>query len=401
MDDIEVDRARAAWWLLGCSIAAALSYVLFSFVGTIVFGLFVYYAARPLNWQLQRVVPSRTLAAMLSLLAISVPTVFLLGYTLAVALGDLQSFLVETDAGAVETVVNPWLAETSSLPGSAATLSSLDTDALQGLLTTTLEYVGFVGNGLLHVFIMFVLAFYLLRDDRRLGAWLYRRFGDEGGNLTAYLAAVDRDLHNIFFGNLLNILLTGTIGAVTFTLLNTVAPAGVTIPHPALLGLLTGVASLVPIVGMKIVILPVGGLLFSRAYLADVSGGFGFAVLFLVVSIVVVDVVPDLVLRPYVSARELHTGLVMVAYLFGPLMFGWYGLFLGPLLLVVVVQFVDQVLPDLMAGRPIETASTQASITGQVAAESSPLFAAVDWDEATAGDTPDGTTGGDQQATPD
>jgi len=50
----------------------------------------------------------------------------------------------------------------------------------------------------------------------------------------------------------------------------------------------------------------------------------------------------------------LHVGLVMFAYIFGPLMFGWYGLFLGPILLVVVVHFARLVLPELLDGQHIQ-----------------------------------------------
>lgn len=383
MADIENGRGRVAWWVFGAAIGATVAVVLYSFVGTVVFALFIYYAARPLNAQLERIVPSRNLAAVLSLLALTIPTLFLLGYAFTIALSDLRSFLATSDLGPVIDEVAPGLVALDPVANPLTSLSKVDGATLQQLLRTTLDYLGFVGNGLLHVFIMFVLAFYLLRDDHRLGAWLHHHFDDDGGNVSAYLAAVDRDLHNIFFGNLLNILLTGTIGAVTFTLLNDVAPSGIQIPHPGLLGMLTGVASLIPVVGMKIVIVPVAGLLFGKAYLTGAAGGIGFAILFLLVSLVVVDAVPDLLLRPYISARGLHTGLVMIAYLLGPLLFGWYGLFLGPILLVVGLEFTTQVLPDLLADEPLDTSSTPASIRGEISAERSPLFAAVEWEETT------------------
>jgi hypothetical protein len=78
-----------------------------------------------------------------------------------------------------------------------------------------------------------------------------------------------------------------------------------------------------------------------------------FPAVFFAVSLVVVDTIPDLVLRPYVSGRNLHVGLVMLAYIFGPLLFGWYGIFLGPMILVLVVHFVRIVLPELVAGEHI------------------------------------------------
>jgi len=45
--------------------------------------------------------------------------------------------------------------------------------------------------------------------------------------------------------------------------------------------------------------------------------------------------------------------MVMLAYIFGPLLFGWYGIFLGPMLLVLLVHFTALVLPELLAGTEI------------------------------------------------
>jgi hypothetical protein len=58
--------------------------------------------------------------------------------------------------------------------------------------------------------------------------------------------------------------------------------------------------------------------------------------------------------RPYVSGRDLHLGLIILAYVFGPLVWGWYGLFLGPMVLVLGVHFGRLVLPELVAGVEIE-----------------------------------------------
>ena len=79
----------------------------------------------------------------------------------------------------------------------------------------------------------------------------------------------------------------------------------------------------------------------------------------------IVDVIPDIVLRPYVSGRNLHMGMVMFAYIFGPLLFGWYGLFLGPMLLVVMVHFARLVLPELLDGERIQPYAVDPSqVTG-------------------------------------
>jgi hypothetical protein len=45
-------------------------------------------------------------------------------------------------------------------------------------------------------------------------------------------------------------------------------------------------------------------------------------------------------------------------------LFGWYGLFLGPLLLVLVVQFANVVLGDLLGSRRFSAAPTGATTLG-------------------------------------
>jgi predicted PurR-regulated permease PerM len=223
---------------------------------------------------------------------------------------------------------------------------------------SSLQQVGdsitFLGIGAIHLFVMLALAFYLLRDDYRLARWFRTRFADDTGVLEAYLRAVDRDFNNIFFGNILNAVLTGSIGVIVYSLLNAVSPPGVSIPAAALVGLLAGVASLIPVVGMKLVYIPVTIYMGALAVVGGNEGALWFVLVFAGVSLVVVDTIPDLVLRPYVSGRSLHVGAVMIAYTFGPLLFGWYGIFLAPMLLVLVVHFARIVLPELVAGDPIQ-----------------------------------------------
>ena len=71
-------------------------------------------------------------------------------------------------------------------------------------------------------------------------------------------------------------------------------------------------------------------------------------VAFFVLTFVVVDAFPDIVIRTYVSKGHINMGLMLLAYVLGTIAFGWYGLFLGPLVLVVFIHFVRRVLPNLV-----------------------------------------------------
>jgi len=348
-----VSRSRVGWWLAGLALGAAVLFVVYSFVGTFVFGVFIYYATRPVYRRIRRRVRPPSLAAGTALFALALPVLLLLAYTGAIALQEFNKIIKRTDVGVLDSAIKPYVDVSSLARSPEELLANPDPALVQDIGTSALEYVGFIGNGALHLFVMIALAFYLLRDDHRLSRFVRRQLADDGGVFDAYVRAVDRDFNSIFFGNILNALVTGIIGAASYNLLDLAAPAGLGVPYPTVLGLLTGAASLIPIVGMKLVYFPVSAYLGVQTSMGDPNAAW-FPVAFFVVSLVVVDTIPDLVLRPYVSGRNLHVGLVMLAYIFGPLLFGWYGIFLGPMILVLVVHFVRVVLPELVAGEPIQ-----------------------------------------------
>ena len=352
-----IDRSRAGWWAFGAALAITLGFVVYSFIGTIVFGIFIYYATRPLYARLRRRVRPDSVAALIALFVLALPALVITTYAGLVAVREAERL---TRNGVGTTLgIDPDLLAQIRTPSAL-----LGTDLEQYLsvqqVVDLLQQVGsafdtlaFFGIALLHLFVMIAIAFYLLRDDHRLVRWGAARFGDDRGVLAAYLGAVDSDFTSIFFGNILNAILTGTIGVIAYSLLNVFAPPGLRIPAAALIGLLAGVASLIPVVGMKLVYVPVAAYMGLLSVLADFEGAW-FVVAFVAVSFVLVDTIPDLVLRPYVSGRSLHVGSVMLAYTLGPLLFGWYGIFLMPMLLVLLFNFARIVLPELLDGREIQ-----------------------------------------------
>lgn len=357
------DRPRLFWVGLALVLAGVLGFAVLSFVGTFTLGLFFCYSARPVYSRLRRRVGPPSVAAAVALFVLVLPVVLLFWYTAALGLGQLRS-LAELDLASYEALLAPYT-ESVGLTGDPRELfQSLLADPQQVLregrlrdlatqfATTATAFVGVVLTGLLHLFVALALAFYLLRDGDELAAWVRTHFPD--ATLVAYGREVDGGLKTVFFGNILNALVIGTVGAVVFSALAAVAPPEVSVPVPILLGLLAGAASLVPVVGMKLVYVPVSLYLLALS-LVTAPATVWFPVVFFAVTFVVVDTIPEFIIRPYVSGRNLHVGSVMFAYILGPLLFGWYGLFLGPLLLVVVADFARVVVPALLGSTPAAT----------------------------------------------
>jgi predicted PurR-regulated permease PerM len=128
------------------------------------------------------------------------------------------------------------------------------------------------------------------------------------------------------------------------------------VPYPTLAGALTGVASLIPVIGMKIVYVPLAAATATPTLLGGDIAPLAYVVAFVVVAVVVVDTVPDLLLRPYFSGETTHVGLLMLAYILGPVVFGFHGLFLAPIVLVLLLTFGDTALPRLLGVEPADPA---------------------------------------------
>jgi predicted PurR-regulated permease PerM len=366
----EHSNSRQAMWALALALGGVLAYVVYSYLGTFVLGLFVYYITRPVHRRLSNRVPTSSLAAVISLLTIALPILLLIGYTVAIGVNQLASLVGPQQ---VNQLLGPLLGGAGTGAG-AGTPNAVVSQAISdpqafasrlagGGISGTIEQggriaiavLGALGTVFIQLFIVLTLAFYLLRDDERLAGWVRTQILGEGSPADTYFSTVDRDLKTVFFGNILNAMAVAILAVVCYVLLNLFAPSGAAIPSPVLIGLLVGVGSLVPVVGMKIVYVPVALIIAVPAIAGGATAALWFPAVFVGVSLFVVDTIPDLLLRPYVSGRDIHTGATIVAYIVGPLLFGWYGLFLGPLLLVAMIHFARIVLPELAHGKSLTT----------------------------------------------
>ncbi len=370
-------RRRIALGLLGVGLLMIVALVLRAFLPTLVFTVFLYYASRPIYRGLghlplptglrRRGLPyHRQLQAAATIALFLLPFLLLLTYTLVLVVPEIQRVLGgEGQIAAYLSAVGVGQSETLSQAAAdlratgifqitpeelTALLGEADVQAwLQRIGSGVVESVGLVLTLALHGFIMLAGTYYLLTDGSRLAAWVLDRF-DETGVLEAYGRAVDDELSSILFGNILNALVTGIIAIIVYAAYNLVAPPTVHVPFAPLAGALTGVGSLIPVVGMKIVYLPIGALLSALALTTGQPGALVFVVAFLVITFVLVDTIPDFLIRPYVSGDRTHVGLLMFAYILGPIAFGYYGIFLGPIILVFVAQFLKIVAPYVVTG---------------------------------------------------
>lgn len=137
----------------------------------------------------------------------------------------------------------------------------------------------------------------------------------------------------------------GAVGGVAFWLLGLGAPVA--------WGVVMGICSLIPVVGAALIWVPVAGWL-------ALSGALGKALVLTVIGTAVIGMV-DNVLRPVLlSGRTSVNGLVVfIGLLGGTSAFGFVGLVLGPIVLVIAGTLVEALTRHASAPPPSASASPE------------------------------------------
>jgi len=217
-----LQRAYDAKWLIfGAALVLLLLWVMWPFLTVIVYAVFIYYIARPIKRRLQPYIKNETLLVMACMLLLVLPLLLIIGYTLLLALSQFNA--LTTGMGLESLPQGP-------LPNMSATVSRIQQnftmenilagnfgaivppdlyEALQGhgsSIANIRQIIISTGSTIVDIifklFLVIVIAFYLLREDDKLVSWLKSAFpsimAEHDGVLPKYGRAVDEDLEKIF-----------------------------------------------------------------------------------------------------------------------------------------------------------------------------------------------------------
>jgi predicted PurR-regulated permease PerM len=365
---------NAKWLIFGVALFLLLLWIMRPFLDVFIYAIFLYYITRPIKRWLSRHIRNDGLAVLVSLLLLALPIILIISYTLLTGLSQLMSVvqghgltgvvpsgplanLTATFSGFQQNVSGgrfdignitsqDWFRSLSGYSGSFPTIQAV-----------LLALGGTIADILFKAFIIFFVTFALLKDDRRLKEWFEKTFPylmeEHHGLFARYMKGVDTDLQKIFFSNLLSIVFFAIIAVISYHLLNLFAPAALQIPSPILLGILTGVTALIPIIGMWLVVGPLTIYLIVNGLIAGtLFANIGYFIFMFLFIFIFVTTVPGFVVGPYLARGNVNTGLLMFAYIIGPLVFGITGIFIGAIVLVLLTNYFRTVVPEFSRERP-------------------------------------------------
>ncbi len=348
-----------------------LLWIAWPFMNVLVFAVFFYYVARPILKRLRPYIKNETLLVLACLFILILPLILVMAYITLLGVNQVNSLVQYMSA---ESLPSGPLSNTSNVISSiqsqlspenfkseniGATISELY-HRLQALLKSTSGvHAILIAMGttlvdlIFKVFLMMAIVFYLLRDDDKLKVWFKSAFpalvAQHDHLFVRYARAVDDDLEKVFFGNILSIVIFAVIAAIVYSILNFFAPdSTLVIPYPLLMGILLGIAALLPLVGAWTVDIPIMLFIMVRSLMAGTFfTNIGFFVIMAVVIFIFVETLPGYVLRPFISHGQINVGLLMFAYILGPIVFGISGLFLSVIVLVLLTHYFKIVAPQL------------------------------------------------------
>ncbi|ELY49596.1 AI-2E family transporter [Natronorubrum sulfidifaciens] len=325
----DTKRSKRFLLILGLLVGLLSFLIVLPFLTWILVAVILAYALTPINDRLSRRFSSGLsagLSILIGLFLIVLPIVIILG----VAAGQARQLFADFEPGNVSQL-DDVIADRFGVQVDIATLH----DAFSGAVKTGAR--GLAGNlfsiigGLPELFIgftvLFFVLFYLLKDGEQAVAWFRRSLPIEPAVQKELFEGTGLLLHNSLVG-------TAAVAGAQAALLG-VAFLVLGLGNVIFWIVTTFVAAMIPLVGASIVWIP------ASLYLFVIGRPIAGVVLFVFGAVVISTV--DNILRPIVMRRgtQLSPVVTIIGIFGGITLFGFVGLFVGPIILGLLKLIID------------------------------------------------------------
>ena len=218
----------------------------------------------------------------------------------------------------------------SALESSAAALGK---KALSLSLTTIMSLI----TVLLYLVLVPVLVFFLLKDKKKIIAWLISFLPPERSLAERVWREMDHEIGNYVRGKFAEIIVVGVVTYLVFALMH--------LKYAVLLAVLVGLSVIVPYIGAVVVTLPVLLVAFSQwGWTADFA--------YVMIAYTVIQILDGYVLVPWLfsEAVNLHPVAIIVAILIFGGIWGFWGVFFA----IPLATLVKVLLAAWPRSRPAE-----------------------------------------------
>lgn len=214
-------------------------------------------------------------------------------------------------------------------------VGSLFGQARNFLLDRAPSLIGSITEVVLGLFVMFFLLFYLFIDGKKL----YERFANllpfRENHKKIILDELKSVTYAVIYGQLLTAIIQGTVGGIGLFIFG--------VENALFWGFIMIILSLIPVVGTPVIWAPIGVLQLINGH---IFSGLGILLYGL---IVVINI--DNIIRPKLigDKANIHPAVVLLGVLGGLSIFGFIGMFIGPLILAILIVLLNFFSEDFIA----------------------------------------------------
>lgn len=344
---MEEEELRFKREILGVALLLSLGsiFVLFPFLDAIILAVATSYLLRFAHRRLNSRIENEALSSII--IISSVLAVMALGlYFFINNFVDILSGLNTLTGSLRQGLIN--IIEVLKLPESFKQNAINIIDSLSNKATGWLiEIFTRIPSVIIDVAIFLVTAIYLFKDGSKIEKDVNRVVENLPENERKIIRSLIRSIDSIFRGvfvtQFLVAAILGLISGLGFYAISLVTSPMPLIP---LWAFLIGLAALLPIVAAFMLYGPIG--LYYMITGDPVKGS-----LIIVFGIVVLNILPEIFIRPYIGSRQMdeHPLIIFTGFIAGPLTLGLKGIILGPLLLILTKEFIQN-YTDLVSSPP-------------------------------------------------
>lgn len=299
-----------------------------------------------LNKKLKRKNVSAFIISLLIIVILTVPLLFLLNSLTKESqfvyiktkqiftTGDILSLRCAPEDESMLCRVSDWAGDFLSKPNVRYHVE----DSIKRLTTVVSkkasEFVFSIPTILLNIFVAFFTTFYLFRDGDKVIEKAKGLMPLKSQHQKKMLYELDETTYAIIYGSLLIAVIQGAVGAFGFFLFG--------ISSPITWGILIAIFALVPFIGTAFIWLPVSAVLIVQGFSTNSQSTIMRGIGLLLFSAFVVASMDNL-LKPYLIGKraKIHPVLVLLGVLGGLALFGFIGFIIGPLVLALLITFLE------------------------------------------------------------
>ncbi|MFT4892762.1 MAG: putative PurR-regulated permease PerM [Candidatus Nanohaloarchaea archaeon] len=343
-DDIRFKRE-----ILGVSILLILGslFIIYPFLDAIILAVATSYLLRFAHKELNKRIENEFLSTMIiisSVIGLFLIAVFLLLNNFNEIIGSINIFVIDLQQNIEQLITQFNLSESfrAEVNSFMISLSELVRNSLRNTLAS-------IPALLIDLGIFLVTSIYFYKDGAKIEKKLFSVIESFPENEEKIMRSLLRSTDSIFRGVFLTqFIVAGVLAIVTAIGFYLIGLLTTPIPFIGLWAVLVGIAALLPLIAAFMFYGPIG--LYYILYGQPLKG-----TLVLIFGVVFLNILSEVILRPYVGARQMdeHPLIIFTGFLAGPLTLGIKGLILGPLMLILSKEFLLN-YSELVSGEPEE-----------------------------------------------